>query len=90
LQYVSGTPLTIPKLTSGTATVTCPAGLTVIAGGYTTTVPGGSSANPAFMQIFLSANNGSTVWRVSATNAASGGGNRSLTLTAHAICALVQ
>ncbi|MDX6303544.1 MAG: hypothetical protein QOI77_513, partial [Blastocatellia bacterium] len=89
LQYVSGAPLTLAKQTSGMATVTCPIGLKIIGGGYTTTVPVGSGANSAFMQVFSSANSGSTVWSVSAANAAFGNGNQSLTLTARAMCANV-
>ncbi len=89
LQYVSGAPLTLAKLTSGTATATCPTGLTVIGGGYTTTVPGGSNAEAASMQVFTSASSGPNTWSVSATNGAKGGGDHSLTLTARAICANV-
>ena len=90
MQYITGTPLTLLKLTTGTAIATCPSGRNVIGGGFTATVPSGSSANPAFIQVFNSVNSGSTTWSVSATNAALGSGNRSLTLTAYAICAMVQ
>jgi hypothetical protein len=82
--------MTIGKLATGTASATCSGGRKVLAGGYITTVPGGSGANPAFMQVFKSANSGMTIWNVTATNAASGGGNLNLTLTAYAICATVQ
>jgi hypothetical protein len=90
LQYITRPPLTLLKLTTGTAIAACPSGHNVIGGGFATTVPAGSSANPAFMQVFKSTNGGSTTWSVNATNAASGGGNFSLTLTVYAICAIVQ
>ena len=90
LQYIAGTPATLLKLTTGTAIAMCPSGRSVIGGGSTTGVPAGSNANPAYMQVFNSVNSGSTSWSVSGTNAESGGGNRSLTLTAYAICAIVQ
>jgi hypothetical protein len=90
LQYTTGTSLTLLKQTIGTTIATCSSGRSVIGGGFTTTVPSGSSAIPAFMQVFNSANSGSTIWSVSAANAAQGSGNRSLTLTAYAICAIVQ
>jgi hypothetical protein len=90
LQYIIGSPLTLLKLTTGTAIATCPSGRNVIAGGFTTTVPNGSSANPAFMQVFSSANSSPSVWSVSATNAAVGNGNLNLILMAYAICASVQ
>jgi hypothetical protein len=90
LQYVTGIPLTLLKLATGTATATCPAGRNVIGGGYTTTVPSGSSAAQAFMQVFSSAYSGTTIWSVSGTNASVGNGNLNLVLTAYAICAIVQ
>jgi hypothetical protein len=90
LQYVTGTGVIIGKLSTGTATASCSSGRTVIAGGYGTTVPGNSGGNPAFMQIFKSANNGTTIWSVTGTNSASGNGNLNLTLTAYAVCAIVQ
>jgi hypothetical protein len=90
LQYITGIPLTLLKLTTGTATATCPTGRNVIGGGYTTTVPSGSFAAQAFMQVFSSANSGMTIWSVSGTNASVGNGNLSLTLTSYAICAVVQ
>ena len=90
MQYITGTPLVLLKQTIGTAIATCPSGRSVLGGGFTATVPSGSSAIPAYMQAFDSVNSGSTIWSVSAANAAQGGGNRSLTLTAYAICAIVQ
>lgn len=90
LQFILGTPLILAKQTGGTAGVTCPAGLTVISGGYTTVVPAGSNSNSAFMQVFDSVNNGANGWQVSGLNASNGGGNRNLILTAHAVCAIVQ
>lgn len=91
LQYVTGTPLTILKSSFGTATAGCPAGKSAIGGGFGTSVPAGSSAMPAFMQVDTSFYDMATMrWVVSATNAATGSGNRSLVLTAYAVCATVQ
>lgn len=91
LEFVTGTPLTILKSTSGTTTAGCPAGKSVIAGGFTTSVPSGSSALPVYMQVHNSFYDTLlSLWSVTGTNAASGGGNRSLVLTAYAVCANVQ
>jgi hypothetical protein len=90
LQYVTGAPLHLAKQTTGTTTATCPSGLKVIAGGYITTVPNASAADPGQMQVFSSANSGTTAWLVSATNNAAGSGNHKLILTAYAICAIAQ
>ncbi len=79
------------KSSSSTATVGCPVGTRVIAGGFSTSVAPGSSALPVYMQIDSSFFDASTLlWTVRATNAASGGGNRSLVLTPYAVCATVQ
>ncbi len=91
LQQIMGTPSTILKSTSGSATAGCPAGKSVIGGGFTTSVPAGSSALPVFMQVDSSFYDSILMlWSVSGTNAASGGGNRSLVLTAYAVCAVVN
>lgn len=83
--------MTLLKSTSGTAIVGCPAGKSVIAGGYRTSVPAGSSTLAVYMQIDSSYYDvGTMLWTVNATNAASGGGNRSLVLTAYAVCVIVQ
>jgi hypothetical protein len=89
LQYVTGIPLTLLKQTTGTATAMCPAGLNIISGGFTTAVPAGSNATPSAMRVFNSFFSGVNGWSVSATNTASGN-NAALSLTAYAICALVQ
>jgi N-acetylneuraminic acid mutarotase len=89
LQYVAGSPLTLSSQATGTATATCPAGLKVISGGYTTTVPNGSQANASDIRIFGSAFNGATGWSVGATNNARGNG-ASLVVTPYAVCATVQ
>ena len=80
--------MTLSKQASGTAAAVCPAGLQVIGGGFNTTVPAGSTATPNLMQVFSSAPSGTTAWTVSATN----GTNKTadLTITAYAICAVVQ
>ena len=91
LQHATGTPVTILKSTSGMATAGCPAGKSVIGGGYLTTVPAGSNALSVYMQIDSSYYDALTMlWTINGTNAASGGGNRSLILTAYAVCAIVQ
>jgi hypothetical protein len=91
LEYITGVPITILKSSTRTATVGCPVGKSVIAGGYATSVPAGSSALPVFMQIDSSYYDVFTMlWTIRATNVASGGGNRSLTLTPYAVCAIVQ
>lgn len=101
LQTVVGNPVTINRRAEGTATVNCPAGLTVIGGGYSTSVPTGSRANRGNLQIFSSTPNGSTGWNASAVNRPRGGeddddhdnrnaARRALDLRAHAICAKVQ
>lgn len=91
IQHITGTPVTILKSTSGSATAACPAGKAVIGGGYSTSEVNGSSANPGLMQINSSYFDPNTsVWTVSGTNVAGGGGNLSLVLTAYAICATVQ
>ena len=88
---MTGTPLTILKSSSGTATAGCPVGKSMIAGGFTTSVPSGSSALPVFMQVHNSFYDTlPSLWSVTGTNVASGGGNRSLVLTAYAVCAVVQ
>ena len=89
LQYITGTPFTLLRQMTGTATATCPAGLRVISGGYTTTAPTDSQADPFDIQVFSSIFNGMTGWSVSAKNSAHPN-NASLVLTAYAICALVQ
>jgi hypothetical protein len=89
LQYVTGNPLTLSSQATGTAAAMCPAGLNVISGGYTTTVPNGSMANASDIRIFSSAFNGATGWSVSATNNARAQG-ASLVVTAYAVCATVQ
>jgi hypothetical protein len=89
LQYITGSPLTLIKQTTGTATAACPAGLNIISGGYTTTVPVGSSANPSTMHVFSSVFAGLNSWSVTATNTTNSN-NAALVLTAYAICALVQ
>lgn len=45
LQYITGTPVTIGRQSTGTATAACPAGLKIIVGGYSTALPAGSNAN---------------------------------------------
>jgi hypothetical protein len=89
LQYIVGSPITLLKQTTGTATATCPAGLRVISGGYTTSVPTGSQADPFDIQVFSSVFSGITDWIVNAKNSAQPN-NASLVLTAYAICAVVQ
>jgi hypothetical protein len=89
LQYITGSPLTLARQATGTATATCPAGLRAISGGYATTVPTDSQADPSNIQIFSSIFSGTTGWSVSAKNSAQPN-NASLVLTAHAICAVVQ
>ena len=89
LQYITGSPLLLLKQTTGTATATCPAGLNVISGGYTTTVPPGSSATPSVMQVFSSVFSGVNAWSVTGTNNANSN-SATLLLTAYAVCALVQ
>jgi hypothetical protein len=91
LQYVTGTPLTLLKSTSGTASAGCPAGKSVIGGGYRTSIPAGSSTFSVYMQIDSSYYDaGTMLWTVNGTNASSGGGNRSLVLTPYAVCVTVQ
>jgi hypothetical protein len=89
LQYITGSPLTLLRQATGTAIATCPAGLRVISGGYATTVPTDSQANPFDIQIFSSIFSGMTGWTVSAKNSAHPD-NASLVLTAYAICSVVQ
>ena len=64
----------------------CPAGKSVIGGGFTAAAPSGSNDNPAEMRVFNSASLNATTWSVSAYNDANG----NLILTAYAICAFVQ
>ena len=90
MQYITGTPMTLLRQTTGTSVALCPSGLNVIGGGFTTSVPPGSNGNAVDMQVFHSVNSGSTIWSVSAGNLAQGGDNRSLTLVAFAICATVR
>lgn len=89
LQYINGSSLTLLRQETGTATAICPAGLKVISGGYNTTVPTGSQADPFDIQIFSSMFSGLTGWSVRAKNGAHAE-NASLVLTAYAICAVVQ
>ncbi|MDT7807598.1 MAG: hypothetical protein QOJ70_1411 [Acidobacteriota bacterium] len=89
LQRISSSPVTLIKQMSGMATATCPAGLQVIAGGFTTTVPVGSNGDPSTMQVFSSIFSGINGWSVSAANG-SKANNAALVLTAYAICAVVQ
>ena len=79
-------PVTLPKQVTGTATATCPAGRSVVGGGFTTTVPSGSNAKPAQMQVSNSSPSTSAAWSVTGTNS----GNGNLVLTAYAMCAAVQ
>ena len=89
VQYITGSPVTLGKNVTGTATATCPAGLQVISGGFTTTIPAGSVHSPGDMQVFSSVFSGMTGWSVTATNNNSSNSG-SLTLTAYAVCAVVQ
>ena len=89
LQYITGNPLLLLKQTTGTATASCPAGLNVISGGFTTTVPAGSSASPFAMQVFSSVFGGVNAWSVTGANN-SNSNSATLLLTAFAVCALVQ
>lgn len=86
LQYLTGTPLTLAKHATGTATAVCPAGKSVVGGGFTTTAPVGSNDNPGLLRVFSSAGSSPTTWSVSAYNEANG----NLFLTAYAVCAFVQ
>jgi len=88
LQYVTGPSLTLLKQTTGTFTATCPAGLKVLSGGFSTTVPAGSTAGAFDIRIFVSTFSGNNAWTVTAKNGASGN-NASLVLTAYAVCAIV-
>ena len=92
LQYVTGTPVIVLNLTSGTAVATCPNGTRVIGGGFNTGVPRGSHANPASMNVYSSSNNGAIQWSVQGFNMtpAQNRFDPRLTLTAYAICATVQ
>jgi hypothetical protein len=100
LQTILGTPVTLLRNTTGTASVSCPAGLKVIAGGFSTSVPAGSSAGAADLQVFISIPSGAAGWSASGKNNASGsngnngngnnGNNVTLTLQAYALCAVVQ
>ena len=87
MQYITGSPVTVGVNQTETATATCPAGTQVISGGFRTTEPPGGGGNPAGMTVFNSffaaSNDG---WRVRATNKSNG----PLTLTAFAVCAVVQ
>jgi hypothetical protein len=89
MQYITGSPLLLLKQTTGTATAACPAGLNIISGGFTTTVPAGSSASPFAMRIFSSVFSGVNAWSVTGTND-SNPNSATLLLTAFAVCALVQ
>ena len=89
MQYITGPPLTLPKQATGTATAVCPAGLNVISGGFTTTVPPGSNANANAMQVVNSVFSGLNTWSATATNTAFAN-NSPLVLTAYAVCAFVQ
>jgi hypothetical protein len=86
VQYVTGSPLTLAKHVAGTATAVCPAGKSIIGGGFTSTAPSGSNDDPGLMRVYSSAVSNPTTWSVSALNDASG----NLILTAYAICAYVQ
>jgi hypothetical protein len=90
VQNVAGNLVIISSQTSGTTIATCPAGKTVIAGGYMTELPAGSMSSLPNMQVFSSVPAGTASWRVSGFNADSGlSGKKDLTLTAYAICAVV-
>lgn len=92
LQYVTGTPTVIPKNTSMIAVAMCPAGKSVIGGGYSTSIPPGSNASPEFLLVTgFSFATPSTSWTVSVTNLGKGNGNnnRDLLVTAYAVCVQV-
>jgi hypothetical protein len=89
LQYITGSPLLLLKQATGTATATCPAGLNVISGGFTTSIPPGSSASTSAMQVISSLFSGSNAWSVTGTNTANSN-SATLRLTAFAVCAFVQ
>ena len=78
--------MTLAKHATGTVTAVCPAGKSLIGGGFTTAAPGGSNDNPGLMRVFSSASSNPTTWSVSAYNDANG----NLILTAYAVCAFAQ
>jgi hypothetical protein len=89
LQYITGSPFLLLKQATGISTATCPVGLNVISGGFTTTIPVGSSAETSAMQVISSVFNGSNAWSVTGTNTANSN-SATLLLTAFAVCAFVQ
>jgi hypothetical protein len=90
VEYVTGTPLLIVGGESGTANVSCPSGKKLLTGGYSTTVPAGSTGTPDLLRIFSSYFDTTTMsWKVSGSNEGknNGGHNESLFLSAYAVCA---
>jgi hypothetical protein len=87
---ITGTAVVIQKQSSGTAIAACTSGKKIFGGGYTTAVPPGSSSSLEMMTVFNSFADGLLSWSVSGFNNSNGGQDRSLSLTAYAICAVVQ
>ena len=76
-----------------TASAPCTAGKNILFGGFTTSVPVGSSGTVDLIQVSSSTFDTSTMtWKVTATNMGNGNGNRNLDLllTPYAICGMVQ
>jgi hypothetical protein len=86
---ITGTPVIIQKQSSGTAVATCTNGKKILGGGYMTGVPQGSSSSPEMMTVFTSFADSLLSWSVKGFNNSNGGQDRSLTLTAYAVCAVV-
>jgi hypothetical protein len=89
VQYITGAPVTIPRSTAATASAACPAGKSVINGGFTVTLSAGSTADLSDMIVTSSVFTGPTGWSATGSNTAKAN-NSDLVLTAYAVCAIVQ